>query len=119
MTAREHETSLRRSHLLAPALVAAGAAALVPLRPLRALARGGLLLYAITVVVSAGKAARRDGDPAAIPRVAAALVIMHGAWGAGFLVNLLRRGVPVAALTRAATGGRVSPRTIGRSRTTS
>jgi succinoglycan biosynthesis protein ExoA len=97
-TAVRHPNTLRRSHLLAPALVIDAAAAALAPRRLRTLARGGLGLYAL-VVVGAGlrefPSAGRDG--LLVPLV---LPIMHLGHGLGFIEAAVRDGPPFAALAR-------------------
>jgi glycosyltransferase involved in cell wall biosynthesis len=96
-SARRHPRALRHSHLGAPCIALAGAAAVVAPGPVRRLARPLLALYlagvtAGSLVVLRTASAR---DAAGVPVV---LVVMHVAWGAGFLVGLARFGVPVRAL---------------------
>lgn len=103
-TARRHPGALRRSHVLAPGLVAVAACAAVPLRATRP-ARRALALYGAVLAAEGLRAARRGGTAAAAPRVPAALAVMHTAWGAGFLVGCRRFGVPwrgLAGLVRPA-----------------
>jgi hypothetical protein len=98
-TAVRHPNTLRRSHLLAPALVIDAAAAVAAPRPLRTLARGGLGIYAL-VVIGAGlreyPSAGRDGL-----LVSLVLPIMHLGHGLGFIEGAARNGPPLAALARA------------------
>jgi succinoglycan biosynthesis protein ExoA len=80
-TARRHPRSLRRSHLLAPALV-----------------------VAIPVAAAGPRPARR------LVRVPLALAVMHAGHGAGFLAGAARFGVPSAALLRVLGAGRLADR---------
>jgi cellulose synthase/poly-beta-1,6-N-acetylglucosamine synthase-like glycosyltransferase len=99
-TSRLHPESMRRSHLLPPAIVTtAGLAVLAG--PLRRPARLGVVAYAAAVVAVSAQAARRAGvrDAAALPAV---FVTMHAAWGAGFLVGCVRFKPPWQAVARLA-----------------
>jgi glycosyltransferase involved in cell wall biosynthesis len=102
-TARFHANSLRRSHLLAPGLVLALAGSLVLPRPLRGLARAAVGAYFAAVVAASARAAAaapdRAGDAATLPLV---FVVMHGAWGSGFVVSVWKHGPPLGALARVA-----------------
>jgi succinoglycan biosynthesis protein ExoA len=95
----------------APCIALAGAAAVVAPGPVRRLARPLLTLYVAGVTAGSLVLLRTASarDAAGVPVV---LVVMHVAWGAGFLVGLARFGVPVRALadllapaTRGARGG--------------
>jgi cellulose synthase/poly-beta-1,6-N-acetylglucosamine synthase-like glycosyltransferase len=96
-TSRAHPQSMRRSHLLAPGLVLAMLAALLPLRALATPARAALGVYGAALVATAGLRAGRSGlaHAAWLPLV---LATMHLAWGLGFLVGSMRFGPPVAAV---------------------
>ena len=101
LTARHHPASMRRSHLIAPALVVDAALALIPGR-LRALARAGLGVYGVALVATGVQAAGRadhSGDAALVPVV---LATMHGAHGVGELAGAVQYGPPWAALALAA-----------------
>jgi succinoglycan biosynthesis protein ExoA len=93
-TALRHPETMRRSHVLAPGLVLAAAAAVAAPRPVRAIARAGLATYAGTVAVESARAAGRDA-----PAVAAVFATMHLAWGVGFLRGCAVLGVPWRALS--------------------
>ena len=93
-TARRHPETLRRSHVLAPGLVVAAAAAVAAPRPVRAIARAGLATYAGGLAVESARAAGRDA-----PAVAAVFATMHLAWGVGFLRGCAVLGVPWRALS--------------------
>jgi hypothetical protein len=101
-TYRRHPASMRASHLLAPAIVAAaGAAVATPGRVAR-LARAGLVLYAASLAtagVRALPAAESPGDAALVPAV---LIIMHFAHGVGQMQGWVRHGPPWPALARLA-----------------
>jgi len=96
-TSRWHPESMRRSHLLPPAITAVAAGALVPLGVTRPF-RYALVAYgSILAVEGARLGVRSRAGPGAawLPVVFGA---MHLAWGAGFLAGSVRFGVPVAAL---------------------
>ncbi len=101
-TAVRHPHTLRRSHLLAPAIVLDAALTVAGPPPARRPARAGLCLYAI-VLVAAGirtlAQAEHRGDAAAVPLV---LGIMHFAHGVGALRSVVRHGPPMAALASVA-----------------
>jgi glycosyltransferase involved in cell wall biosynthesis len=101
-TSRRHPHSIRRSHVVPPALALTAIAAAAAPRPLRRAARGAIAAYAVTV---AATSLRSTG---AAPRDAAALAAvfatMHLSWGAGFLCGAARFGPPVAALARLVRG---------------
>jgi glycosyltransferase involved in cell wall biosynthesis/GT2 family glycosyltransferase len=96
-TAGRHPDALRRSHVLAPGLVAVGASGAVPLQITRP-ARWALALYGAVVAAEGLRASRRAGTAGLAPGVPAALAVMHAAWGAGFLEGCWRFGVPWRAL---------------------
>jgi succinoglycan biosynthesis protein ExoA len=98
-TSRRHPHSMRRSHLLAPALTLILAASAAAPRPLRGLARSALAGYALTLALAGATTAvrHRRPDAAALPIV---LAVMHISWGAGFLTGCTRFGPPLKALTR-------------------
>ena len=101
-TARRHPHTMRRSHLLAPALVTTSLlAAFGAPRRVRAGARGGLGVYALTIATAGARAsldAERKADAALVPAV---LATMHLAHGTGALRGALRHGPPLAAIARA------------------
>jgi succinoglycan biosynthesis protein ExoA len=99
-TARRHPRSLRRSHLMPPALVLTALGAAVTPGGLRRVPRAALAAYGAGVLaasVQAGRGARDMSDAALLPAV---FVVMHGSWGAGFIRGCLRFGVPVAAFAQ-------------------
>jgi succinoglycan biosynthesis protein ExoA len=100
LTARRHPHTMRRSHLLAPALVGDVALSLASPRPLRRLARRGLVIYAAVLVgagIQAVHGAERPRDATLVPLV---LATMHLAHGSGSLYAAARHGPPLAALAR-------------------
>ena len=111
-TSRAHPESMRRSHLLAPSLATAAAAAVLPLGPFRRLGRAAVAAWcAVVLGMAMVEAWRADktveldataGDVAALPAVFGA---MHLAWGFGFLFGCVRFGPPVRALAHLARRG--------------
>jgi succinoglycan biosynthesis protein ExoA len=101
-TAGRHARSLRRSHLMPPALVLTALAALVLPRPLRAAARAALGAYAVGVIAASVQAARESPDAREAALLPAVFAVMHGSWGAGFLWGCVRFGPPAAALAELA-----------------
>jgi succinoglycan biosynthesis protein ExoA len=102
-TCGRHPTSMRPGHVLPPALVVTGAIAMLPL-PIARVARAGVLVYAVALGHAARSVSRSEPlrDQAG---VAACLLTMHAAWGAGFLVGSRRFGVPTRALRELARRG--------------
>src|SRR3954451_7560752 len=109
-TARVHANSLRRSHLLGPGLVLALAASAFPW-PLRRPARAAVASYTLALVAASARAAlaapERAADAATLPVV---FLVMHGAWGTGFIVSTFKHGPPLGALARVAGLGAPRPR---------
>jgi hypothetical protein len=100
-TARRHPESLRRSHLIAPALsVASVGTVLAPTRPLRRLCRAALGAYGVAVAVTAANAARKPEQREEGLLLLGVLPIMHLGWGFGTLAGVAKFGPPVAALAR-------------------
>ena len=101
LTALHHPASMRRSHLIAPALVADAALALSPGPPRspRACGRRGVRRRRGGTGVQAARRAAHPGDAALVPVV---LATMHGAHGVGELAGAAHYGPPWAALARAA-----------------
>ena len=98
-TARHHANSMRRAHLMAPALVLALPFAVAG--PLRWPARAVLAAYFAALVRAGVRAAEpgRHGDAAVVPVVSA---VMHLSWGVGFVASSVYHGPPVAALVQLA-----------------
>ena len=99
-TSRRHPESMRRSHLLPPAVTLVVLGALVPVRaaaPLR-LATG---LYAVVLIGESIRIGARSGETGDALRLPAVLATMHLSWGAGFLVGCARFGLPLAAIRSA------------------
>ena len=101
LTARRHPASMRRSHLIAPALVVDATLTVAPGR-LGTLARVGGGIYAAALAASGLQAARRSRRPADAVLVPVVLATMHGAHGVGELTGAAHYGPPWAALARAA-----------------
>jgi succinoglycan biosynthesis protein ExoA len=106
-TAVRHPRSMRRSHLIAPALVIDLALATVPGR-LGRLPRLGCGVYGIALAYAGVRGARRSGHAGDAALVPAALAVMHGAHGVGELAGAAQYGVPWAALARACGLGRLA-----------
>jgi succinoglycan biosynthesis protein ExoA len=110
-TALRHPHTMRRSHLIAPALVVTvGAAAATP-RPVRRVARAGLGAYVLALAGAGARAAANAGDAgersdaALVPVV---LAVMHLAHGAGAIKGSIRRGPPLAAIAAALGAGQLA-----------
>jgi glycosyltransferase involved in cell wall biosynthesis len=100
-TARAHPNSIRRSHLLPPALALTVLAAAVGPRRLRRAAEAGLAVYGVSVLGASLHALRR-GQKGDVLRLTAVFMTMHLAFGAGFLAGGARFGPPLAAIARLA-----------------
>jgi succinoglycan biosynthesis protein ExoA len=101
-TASRHPESLDARHLFAPALALALLGAVAAPRPVRTLARAGVLAYAGVVGVASAQAlpaAEEPLDAAALPVV---FGVMHGAWGFGYLSGSVRFGPQLTAQRRTA-----------------
>lgn len=102
-TSGRHPSSMRRSHLVPPALLATLLAALVPGstgRPFRA----GVAAYVWALLAAAAGSIRRAeprGDAAFVPLL---LATMHVTWAAGFVVGSIRFGAPLTGAARALRG---------------
>ncbi len=97
-TAACHPRTMRRSHLLAPALVVDAALAVAGPRRLRPAARAGLLLYAAVLGSAGVRALPRAEEPGDALLVPVALALMQVGHGVGMLTGTLRNGPPLAAL---------------------
>jgi succinoglycan biosynthesis protein ExoA len=98
-TAMRHPNSLRRSHLVAPALVAGSAIAVTPGR-VGARARRLGLLYAAALAAEGLRVRQRTEGLAEAFLVPAALLAMHAGHGLGLLGGMAKHGVPWAAIVR-------------------
>ena len=109
-TSRRHPESMRRSHVLPPALTLTALVSAVGPRPLRRLARLGLAAYALALLRTSATAAR-SADPREAAFLPAVFAAMHLSYGAGFFAGSLRFGPPLAALAHVAGIRRVEART--------
>jgi succinoglycan biosynthesis protein ExoA len=103
-TFRRHPQSMRRSHLIAPALACALVAAIVGPRPLRHGSRLALSAYLACIGAVGANAAVRRGRRLEGALLPAVLPAMHLGWGFGTLAGVLRFGPPVSALMHLAGG---------------
>lgn len=101
-TARRHPETLRRSQLLPPLVTTTAiAAAAAPARPLRRLARAGLVVYGGALIAAGARAAADDGERRVQSAgLVAVWAVMHLSYGAGFLRGCGRYGPPAAAVGR-------------------
>jgi succinoglycan biosynthesis protein ExoA len=90
-TAWRHPWTVRPQHVALPGLVCAAAAALASPRPLRRAGRRVMGLYVVAVAGQSAWTAVEPGDAISLPAV---FVTMHGSWGAGFLIGLVRFAPP-------------------------
>jgi succinoglycan biosynthesis protein ExoA len=97
-TFRRHPRSMRRSHLIAPALACALIAAAVGPPRLRRAARLAMAAYYAAVAATGVSVEVRDQEPREAGLLLAVLPVMHFGWGFGTLVGALRFGPPLAAL---------------------
>jgi succinoglycan biosynthesis protein ExoA len=88
-TSARHDGTLRPTHLLPPAVVVTIAAALLPLGIVRRLALLGVGAYGAALLATTAME-RRHGKRGDVLRLPVVLVVMHIAWGLGFLVGWLR-----------------------------
>lgn len=96
-TSRRHPTSMRRSHLVPPMLLAATAAALAPGRLGRPF-RLAVACYGCALIGAGAHGllrSERRRDALFVPSV---LATMHLSWAAGFLAGCVRFGAPVSAV---------------------
>jgi hypothetical protein len=100
-----HPDTLRRSHVLPPAIAVTVLAAAAGPDPVAHVARRGLGLYALVLLAESARiaGAERTTDAGALPAVFAT---MHLTWGAGFVFGCLRHGPPWRALRQALSRGR-------------
>lgn len=96
-TFRHHPDSMRRSHLIAPALTGALVAAVASPRPLRRPARAVISLYLAAVGATAASTAVHRGQRTEGALLTVVLPTMHFAWGVGTLFGMLRFGPPTRA----------------------
>jgi succinoglycan biosynthesis protein ExoA len=103
-TSRAHPESMRRSHLLPPALVLVLASACLPRRRASRLPRLAAMGGYFAALAGTAYSKRHEGRSAA--GIPVALATMHLAWGAGFLVGCVRFGPPVLAVRGLVRGRR-------------
>jgi succinoglycan biosynthesis protein ExoA len=103
-TFKRHPESMRRSHLIAPALVLIMLGALLAPRPLRRAARAALLAYASALAATAVSTSSNPDTRTEGKLLLAVLPTIHFGWGLGTLAGMLRFGPPLAAF--AALAGR-------------
>jgi glycosyltransferase involved in cell wall biosynthesis len=96
-TSARHPETVRRSHLLPPALVVTLLGASIGPRALRIPARAVVLMYVLTVVGESARLGRHDSlrESLALPAIFAA---MHISWGVGFIAGCFRFGARPAAV---------------------
>jgi succinoglycan biosynthesis protein ExoA len=99
-TFRCHPRSMRRSHLIAPALSLSLLAAVAAPRPLRRASRAIVLSYLLAVAMTAANASRQRGERRDRALLLGVLPAMHFGWGFGTLAGMLRFGPPLEAFAR-------------------
>jgi hypothetical protein len=99
-TFRRHPQSMRRSHLIAPALSLSLVTSVLAPRPLRRASRLALLSYLLAVAATGASAAARRGQRKEGALLLGVLPAMHFGWGLGTLAGMLRFGLPLSALAR-------------------
>jgi succinoglycan biosynthesis protein ExoA len=97
-TFRHHPDSMRRSHLLAPALAGALLTTVVSPRPLRRLSQAVIAFYLLAVGATAASTAVQREQRTEGALLVVVLPTMHFAWGFGTLVGVIRFGPPTQAL---------------------
>ena len=102
-TSLRHPETMRRSHLIPPALLLAAAVAAVAPPPVGRAARAGLAVYGATLLAAGGRELRSApaSDAVALPLV---LATMHFSWAVGFVRGCARLGVPWRALRDVTSG---------------
>lgn len=91
-TSLRHPEVVRPVHLAMPSLVVTAAGGVVGPKHFRVIARLAVAVYAVAIARQSARAAGGDArDAWALPGI---FVIMHGSWGLGFLVGLLRFASP-------------------------
>jgi GT2 family glycosyltransferase len=109
-TARQHPSSMRASHLLAPAVVANTAVAVVAPAPFRQLARFGCVIYLGALVFSGARSLPRADTTADAALVPVVLAVMHFAHGVGTIDGARMYGPPYASLAEVGGLNRVAAR---------
>jgi succinoglycan biosynthesis protein ExoA len=90
-TTLRHPWTVRAPHVVLPGLVAAAIGAVVAPRRVRSTGRAIVALYGANVLVQSARSTTDMREAAALSLV---FVTMHTSWGAGFLVGLVRFGLP-------------------------
>ncbi|MBV8987770.1 MAG: glycosyltransferase [Solirubrobacterales bacterium] len=109
-TAAAHPNTMRRSHLLAPAIVVTTiSAALAPAAP-RRLARWAVATYLMTLLAAGAFAASSGESLGDASRVPVVLATMHYGHGLGMVIGAVRHGPPLAAFARAVGLGALAAR---------
>lgn len=101
-TARRHPHSMRRSHVLPPALVVTVTAAVAAPQSPRRFAQVGVGLYAALLAREGLRARRRVDNAFDALTVPLVLSVLHLANGVGMLRGVAHFGMPIAALTQVA-----------------
>jgi succinoglycan biosynthesis protein ExoA len=109
-TAASHPATLRRSHLLPPALLVTSGLSVCGPRAVRRAARFGVFVYVLALGAAALRDAQRAERPADVLLVPAVTATMHFAHGAGMFAGMRRNGIPVAALASIAGLAQLSDR---------
>jgi len=102
-TSLRHPHAVRVVHLALPGIVVCALASLVGPKPLRRAARLLLLAYFGAVASDSVRVTRGRPRREAVV-VALVLVVMHGAWGFGYHVGLVRFAAPATRRPRLAEG---------------
>ena len=102
-TSRRHPSSMRRSHVLIPALLVTLFASVAAPRRIRRAAQALMAVYLTAIFgVSVRAAQLGEAEVAEATRLPVVFAIMHLAWGAGFFAACVRFGLPLEALRRLA-----------------
>ncbi|HEY5192253.1 MAG TPA: glycosyltransferase [Solirubrobacteraceae bacterium] len=96
-TFRYHPDSMRRSHLIAPALTGTLIAAVAFPRLLRRPAQAVIAFYLLAVGVTAASTAVQREQRIEGALLTVVLPTMHFAWGFGTLIGIVRFGPPIGA----------------------
>jgi succinoglycan biosynthesis protein ExoA len=99
-TIRRHPESMRRSHVLPPAIVVLAAAALLGRGRVSRSARAGLAVYGVVLASAAGRAALKARPPRDAVALPAVYATMHFSYGVGFLAGCCRYGAPLAGIAQ-------------------
>ncbi len=100
-TARRHPNTMRRSHLIAPALVLTLHAAVLAPRPISLLARVGTAAYGLALVWAGCELAQKRKSRRTRCSCRSFLALMHVGHGSGALRGAVRHGPPIEAIAEA------------------